>query len=78
MKTATRYGYEPTEVASDAIRKKEYERERLERRRRGDHDYDDEEFTDRYGRRVIIRDRDGGSRRRRRRSSTSTPPHSMN
>lgn len=81
MKTATKHGYQPTEVASDAIRRKEHEEAMWKAGKDpSKHRYDDEELYDRHGRRVVFRDDDsGGGRGRRKRkkrsgSGSSVPP----
>ena len=81
MKTARKHGYEPTEVASDAIRRKEQEQEMWKAGKDpSKHRYDDEELYDRQGRRVVFRDDDwggsGGKRKRKKRSGSgsSVPP----
>lgn len=80
MKTARRYGYEPTQVASDAIRRKEHEEAMWKAGKDpSKHPYHDEELYDRHGRRVVFTDDDGGGRRRKRKkgsgsSSSPVPP----
>lgn len=81
MKTATKHGYQPTEVASDAIRRKEHEEAMWKAGKDpSKHPYHDEELYDRHGRRVVFRDDDwggGGGRRKRKKrsgSGSSVPP----
>lgn len=80
MKTATKHGYQPTEVASDAIRRKEHEEAMWKAGKDpSKHRYDDEELYDRHGRRVVFRGDDGGGRRKKRKNrrgsgSPSVPP----
>lgn len=55
MKTARRHGYEPTEVASAAIRRKESEQERW--KQGGKKEHGDQELFDAHGRRVVFKNK---------------------
>lgn len=67
MKTARRHGYEPTEVASAAIRRKESEAERW-KQGGGKRDHTDQELFDAHGRRVIFKNKG-----KKRKPTPSTP-----